>query len=154
MPLLSSEASNFLKNNTGKSIVFTNGCFDIVHIGHIEYLNEAKAQGDLLIVGLNSDKSVKKLKGPERPINNQNNRKKFLENLRSVDFVEIFNDDTPINLIKGLNPNILVKGGDWKINEIVGSEYVLENGGQVKSLKYIEGFSTTTIIDKLYSRPS
>lgn len=139
----------FLKKNKDKKIVFTNGCFDIVHRGHISYLNEAKSLGDLLVIGLNSDKSVKELKGPERPINNEQDRKFLLENLKSVDFVEIFNEQTPLNLIKKIMPDILVKGGDWEIEQIVGSKEVIDNGGQVFSLNFVDGFSTTNIIEKI-----
>jgi rfaE bifunctional protein nucleotidyltransferase chain/domain len=119
--MFSKELHTFLEENKNKKIVFTNGCFDIVHRGHITYLNEAKALGELLVIGLNSDRSVKELKGPERPINNEQDRKYLLENLKSVDFVEIFDEQTPLNLIKTIMPSILVKGGDWKIEQIVGS---------------------------------
>lgn len=132
-----------------KTIVFTNGCFDILHFGHVKYLEEAKSCGDILIVGLNSDDSVKRLKGPTRPVNGQLERAYVLCSLKSVDYVVIFDEDTPLQLIKELEPNILVKGGDWKADQIVGSELVLKNGGQVKSLLFQEGFSTTNIIDKI-----
>lgn len=147
--MFSSELGTFLKNNKDKKIVFTNGCFDIVHRGHISYLNEARALGDLLVVGLNSDESVRTLKGPERPINNEEDRKFLLENLKSVDFVEIFNDETPLELIRTIMPAIVVKGGDWKIEQIVGSHEVMANGGKVLSLNFIDGFSTTNIIEKI-----
>jgi rfaE bifunctional protein nucleotidyltransferase chain/domain len=147
--MISNELISFLDASSGKKIVFTNGCFDIVHRGHITYLNEAKALGDLLVIGLNSDKSVKRLKGDQRPINNQDDRKYLLENLRSVDFVEIFEEDTPLNLITHLLPSVLVKGGDWKIEEIVGSKEVITNGGEVYSLNFVDGFSTTNIIEKI-----
>lgn len=147
--MLSKEALSFLKNNKDKKIVFTNGCFDILHSGHIGYLNHAKSLGDILFIGLNSDSSVNALKGPERPINDQQERKFILENLKAVDFVEIFDEETPINLIKEVNPNFLVKGGDWAIEQIVGHEFVQENGGTVKSLPFKEGFSTTSIVEKI-----
>ena len=131
-----------------KKVVFTNGCFDILHRGHISYLNEAKSLGDHLIVGLNSDRSVKELKGPKRPINSQDDRKFVLENLKAVDEVIIFDESTTLNLIKEVRPHVLVKGGDWKPEQIVGSDFVLENGGEVKSLRFIDGFSTTKIIEK------
>ncbi len=146
---LSEAASQFLQENSDKKIVFTNGCFDILHGGHVAYLNEAKSLGDLLVVGLNSDASVKRLKGETRPINNEQERKFVLENLKAVDLVEIFNEDTPLELIKLIKPNLLVKGGDWAINQIVGSDFVLENGGQVKSLKFVDGLSTTGTIEKI-----
>lgn len=132
-----------------KKIVFTNGCFDILHRGHISYLNQAKSLGDILVVGLNSDRSVKRLKGEERPINSEEDRKFMLENLKAVDRVEIFHEDTPLELIKTLTPDILVKGGDWKPEQIVGSQHVLENGGKVFSLNFINGYSTTNIIDSI-----
>jgi len=134
-----------------KKKVFTNGCFDIVHPGHLHLLNEAKKMGDTLIVGVNSDSSVKRLKGNARPINNENDRKFFLENLKSVDKVIIFEEDTPLDLIKTINPDVLVKGGDWPVDKIVGSEFVISKGGEVISLVFKEGHSTTKIIDKIKS---
>ncbi len=139
----------FLENNKGKKIVFTNGCFDILHKGHVTYLNEAKKLGDLLLVGLNSDASVKRLKGPERPINNELDRQFVLSQLKAVDFVEIFDQDTPLELILKVKPNILVKGGDWKIEQIVGAKEVLASGGDVFSLNFVDGYSTTSIIHKI-----
>jgi len=144
----SQSLSNFLQRSKNKKIVFTNGCFDILHRGHITYLKEARELGDLLIVGINSDQSVQKLKGPTRPINNEVDRKYVLESLKTVDFVEIFADDTPLELIKKIKPNILVKGGDWSIDKIVGADFVLENGGIVKSLNFVDGYSTSKIIEK------
>lgn len=139
----------FLKNNSDKKIVFTNGCFDILHRGHVSYLQEAKSLGDLLVLGLNSDASVKRLKGSERPINNEQDRKFMLESLRCIDRVEIFEEDTPLNLIKSIKPDILVKGGDWSADQIVGSTHVMENGGQVMSLNFVNGYSTTKIIESI-----
>ena len=127
-------------------IVFTNGCFDILHKGHITYLSEAKELGDYLIVGLNSDRSVTQIKGPERPINNQCFRSEKLLELNSVDDVIIFDEDTPQNLINELQPNILVKGGDYKKNEIVGAREVEKKGGEVVILPLVPGYSTTEII--------
>ena len=127
-------------------IVFTNGCFDILHKGHITYLSEARELGDYLIVGLNSDRSVTQIKGPERPINNQDFRSEKLLELNSVDDVIIFDEDTPQNLIDGLQPNILVKGGDYKKNEIVGAREVEKKGGEVVILPLVPGYSTTEII--------
>ncbi len=135
--------------NQGKKFVFTNGCFDLLHIGHLSYLEEARKSGDFLIVAINSDASIKKINGEKRPIISEKNRAIFLEYLPFVDFIVTFHEETPLNLIKFLNPNILVKGGDWKIEQIVGSEFVLENGGEVKSLSFLEGFSSTDIISKI-----
>ncbi len=134
-----------------KSLVFTNGCFDILHVGHIRYLNQAKALGDILLVGLNSDNSVKSLKGSTRPINNQEERKEMLLALKAVDAVIIFDEETPLTLIKNITPNILVKGGDWPIEKIVGADFILETGGKVLSLPFVPGKSTSGIIDKILS---
>ncbi len=147
--MLTAVQKSFLKDLQKKKIVFTNGCFDILHSGHVSYLNEAKSLGDVLIVGLNSDLSVKRLKGESRPINSEQDRKFVLENLKAVDYVIIFEDDTPLRLIKGITPQILVKGGDWTPDQIVGSEFVLENGGEVLSLSFKKGYSTTKIIEKI-----
>lgn len=145
-----SEALNkFLSENKGKKIVFTNGCFDILHRGHVTYLAEARKLGDLLVVGVNSDASVKRLKGPERPINNEEDRKYVLSQLKSVDFCEIFTEDTPLNLILKVQPKVLVKGGDWKIDQIVGGKEVIADGGDVFSLNFVDGYSTTSIINKI-----
>jgi rfaE bifunctional protein nucleotidyltransferase chain/domain len=148
---LSDTTLHFLKENKEKKIVFTNGCFDILHTGHVTYLKEARAHGDLLFVGLNSDASVKRLKGDKRPIHSQEERKYILENLKSVDCVEIFEEDTPLELIKAINPNVLVKGGDWPVDQIVGYEHVLASGGEVKSLTFVDGFSTTGTIERILS---
>ena len=131
--------------------VFTNGCFDILHRGHIQYLNEARALGDKLIIGLNSDASVRRLKGAQRPVNSEEDRKFVLENLKSVDEVIIFNEDTPLSLIERVEPDILVKGGDWKVEDIVGHELVLSNGGVVESLSFKSGYSTTSVLEKIKS---
>ncbi len=130
-------------------IVFTNGCFDLIHRGHIEYLNHAKSLGDILIIGLNSDDSVQRLKGVDRPINYQQDRAIVLDNLKCVDYVCIFGEDTPYELIKIIQPDILVKGGDWAVEDIIGSDIVLKRGGKVRSLQFIEGKSTTDIIEKI-----
>ncbi|MBW6515682.1 MAG: D-glycero-beta-D-manno-heptose 1-phosphate adenylyltransferase [Candidatus Cloacimonetes bacterium] len=132
-----------------KKIVFTNGCFDIIHAGHIKYLYQAKSFGDVLIIGLNSDASVRRIKGEERPINKETDRALVLAALEVVDYIVIFEEDTPYELIKKLSPNVLVKGGDWLVKDIVGSEIVLASGGEVKSLPYYEGHSTTNILKKL-----
>lgn len=134
--------------SSNKKIVFTNGCFDLLHIGHVRYLQEARSLGDILVVGVNSDRSVQVLKGPTRPIQNQNDRAEILAALACVDYTVIFDEQTPERLIHQVQPDILVKGGDWKISEIVGSDFVLANGGQVRSLQFIDGRSTTKIIEK------
>ena len=132
-----------------KKIIFTNGCFDILHSGHVQYLAEAKELGDILILGLNSDSSVKRLKGKNRPINNEIERATVLSALCTVSYIVIFEEDTPYMLINHIKPNILVKGGDWKPEEIVGSDIVSSYNGEIKSLSYIDGKSTTDIINKL-----
>ena len=133
----------------GKKIVFTNGCFDILHIGHINYLREAKNKGDALIIGLNNDASVKKIKGQGRPIIPQNERAEILAALEFVDFVTIFEEETPLNLIKEIKPDVLVKGGDWKKEEVVGSDFVESYGGKTVLIPLVEGKSTSLIIEKI-----
>lgn len=132
-----------------RKVVFTNGCFDILHAGHVSYLSKAKSLGDILVIGLNSDGSVKKLKGKSRPIVSQKNRAILLAALEAVDFVVIFNELTSLKLIKAIKPDVLVKGGDWKKENIVGSDFVESYGGKVKSLAYIKGLSTRSIISKI-----
>jgi rfaE bifunctional protein nucleotidyltransferase chain/domain len=139
---------------SGRKLVFTNGCFDIIHRGHLEYLNEAKSLGHKLLVGINSDTSVKQLKGADRPVNNELDRAFVIDNLKTVDYVIIFNDETPYNLIKSVKPDILVKGGDWKPDKIVGSDIVIENGGEVKSLSFIDNYSTSAIVKKIIASSS
>ncbi len=131
------------------TIVFTNGCFDILHAGHVQYLQEAKALGDILVIGLNSDSSVKRLKGKTRPINSQDDRALVLAGLESIDYIIIFEEDTPYNLINQIKPDILVKGGDWSPDDIVGSDIVKKYQGSVKSLSFKKGISTTDIIQKI-----
>lgn len=128
----------------GNKIVFTNGCFDILHVGHIRYLKKAKTLGDLLIVGLNSDLSISKIK-PNRPINPQNHRAEILSSLEMVDYVVVFDEETPYELIKLVQPDVLVKGGDWKKEEIIGSDIAKET----YSLPYVKGISTSKIIEKI-----
>lgn len=144
--------NRFKENFKNKKIVFTNGCFDILHIGHIRYLKKAKELGDILFIGLNSNSSVKRLKGKKRPINHEKDRAEILLALEAVDYVSIFEEDTPYELIKKLKPNVLVKGGDWDIDEIVGSDIVKDSGGEVLNINYVEGKSTTNIIDKILKR--
>ena len=133
----------------GNRIVFTNGVFDILHRGHVEYLSKAKNSGDILIVGLNSDASVRRLKGVNRPLNNQNDRAVILLGLKAVDYVVIFGEDTPDKLIKQIRPDILVKGADYKLNEIVGADFVKSYGGKIKRIKLTLGRSTSIILKKL-----
>jgi D-glycero-beta-D-manno-heptose 1-phosphate adenylyltransferase len=133
----------------GKKVVFTNGCFDILHKGHILYLSEASELGDILVIGINSDSSVKRLKGASRPVNKENDRALVVAALGFVDNVVIFSEDTPYNLIKLLEPDILVKGGDWQIADIVGNDIVTAKGGKVLSLRYVEGYSTTGVLARM-----
>ncbi|MEO8733924.1 MAG: D-glycero-beta-D-manno-heptose 1-phosphate adenylyltransferase [Flavobacteriales bacterium] len=131
-------------------IVFTNGVFDILHRGHVSYLEEAAALGHRLVVGLNSDSSVKRLgKGEDRPLNSEDDRAAVLIALRSVDAVVIFDQDTPMELIQAIGPDVLVKGGDWTVDKIVGGEYVQGYGGQVRSLPLLEGRSTTSLVERI-----
>lgn len=134
---------------TGKKVSFTNGCFDILHPGHLFSLKQAAAEADYLIVGLNSDASVKKLKGPSRPINNTESRAMVLANLIVVDAVVVFEEETPLELIKALLPDVMVKGGDYTIDQVVGGKEVMANGGKVIINPIVEGFSTTSLIEKM-----
>lgn len=133
----------------GERIVFTNGCFDILHYGHLHYLAHARDLGDRLVIGLNSGDSVRRLKGPSRPINDEHTRAHLLAALEVVDAVVFFDEDTPLELIKAAMPDVLVKGGDWKPEQIVGSDVVLAHGGQVLSLPFVDGYSTTNIEKKI-----
>ncbi len=135
-----------------KKIVFTNGCFDLLHVGHIRYLAQAKKLGDFLIIGLNSDSSVKELKGEDRPINSLEDRATLLSAIESVNLVVMFEEQTPENLIKDIVPDILVKGGDYNIEDIVGYQTVMQNGGQVKTLSFYDGYSSTNYINKIKKR--
>ena len=133
-----------------KKIVFTNGCFDILHPGHVYYLNQARSLGDVLVVGLNSDDSVKRLnKGAERPIHPQDKRADVLAALLCVDYISIFDEDTPLELIQKIKPDVLVKGGDYTIDKIVGADFVQSYGGSVAIIPLLEGYSTTDIVNKL-----
>ena len=145
------EAKDAVKvwKNERQCVVFTNGCFDILHLGHIDYLEKAKLKGNKLIIGLNSDNSVKKLKGNQRPINSAITRSKMLAALEFVDMVIEFDEDTPLILIKSLLPDILVKGGDYTKENIVGADSVLTTGGTVEIIEFTEGYSTTKLIDQL-----
>jgi len=132
-----------------KKIVFTNGCFDIIHRGHVEYLRQARKFGDFLVIGLNSDKSVNRLKGDPRPYNDEIDRAVILNNLCSVDMVTLFEEDIPKKLITELRPDILVKGGDYSIDTIVGAEEVINWGGEVKIIQFLEGYGTSQLIKKI-----
>lgn len=133
----------------GLKIVFTNGCFDIVHLGHVDYLEKSRQAGDKLIIGLNSDDSVSRNKGKSRPIISEHSRLRVLASLMFVDAVVLFDEDTPYELIAALKPDILVKGNDWSINNIVGADIVIANGGKVATIDLVPGFSTTNIVEKI-----
>ena len=130
-----------------QKIVFTNGCFDILNRGHVYYLSRAREMGDLLVVGLNSDRSVKRLKGEGRPVNGEKARAEVLGAMAMVDYIILFEEDTPLNLIKTIRPDLLVKGGDYKVEEIVGYNEVTSRGGKVVTIPLLEGYSTTSIIE-------
>ena len=140
-----------LKDNR---IVFTNGCFDILHRGHIEYLSQAASLGDILVVGLNSDKSVKKIKGDERPLQDEYSRALVLASLKQVTGVYLFDEDTPYNLISRVKPDVLVKGGDYRVEDIVGADVVKSYGGEVVTINFVEGYSTSGLIEKLQNTNS
>jgi D-glycero-beta-D-manno-heptose 1-phosphate adenylyltransferase len=135
--------------SAGKKVVFTNGVFDLVHIGHLTYLSKAAEQGDKLIIGLNSDASVKRIKGESRPINDQNSRAALLASFFFVDAVVVFEEDTPLNLITTLLPDVLIKGADYAIENIVGGKEVVANGGEVKTITFVDGYSSTSIINRI-----
>ena len=145
------QASDVVKQwqQQGLEVVFTNGCFDLLHKGHILYLEEASQQGDKLIVAINADKSVRKLKGKNRPIKDEDNRSLIMAALSFVDLVVVFHEETPLELIEMVSPDILVKGGDWRPDQIVGSEHVIDHGGVVRSLQFVEGYSTTALENKI-----
>jgi rfaE bifunctional protein nucleotidyltransferase chain/domain len=138
----------------GRSVVFTNGCFDLLHPGHVRYLAEARALGDVLIVALNSDRSVRVLKGEGRPILSEQERAEVVAALQAVDYVTIFDEETPRKLIGELLPDVLVKGGDWALDEIIGRDEVESAGGRVLALPYVKGSSTTEIIERIKGLPS
>lgn len=140
-----------LKNRKKKTVVFTNGIFDIVHAGHVRYLEKARALGDILIVALNTDASTSRLKGPTRPVNPLKDRAEVVAALESVSFVTWFDDDTPLNLITKVLPDVLVKGGDYEVKSIVGYDVVKANGGKTKVLPFLEGRSTSKVIEKIKS---
>jgi len=135
-----------------KKVVFTNGCFDLIHAGHVDYLVKAKEMGDVLILALNTDDSIKRIKGEKRPILLQDERAFITSNLKPVDFVTFFDEDTPAEIINELIPDILVKGADWSIDKIVGKEVVEANGGEVKTIKFVNDQSTSKIIQSIISK--
>jgi D-beta-D-heptose 7-phosphate kinase/D-beta-D-heptose 1-phosphate adenosyltransferase len=137
----------------GKKVVFTNGCFDLLHIGHLRYLAEARSLGDLLVVGLNSDASVQAIKGPNRPIIPEEDRAEVLAAMEMVDYVSLFDEPTPQQLIEAVQPDVLVKGGDWSIDTIVGREVVWARGGRVLNIPVVEGLSTSAIIRQVVEQP-
>jgi rfaE bifunctional protein nucleotidyltransferase chain/domain len=144
---LAGQISKEFRTN-GKRVVFTNGCFDILHLGHTSYLEAARNLGDMLIVGVNSDTSVKRLKGASRPVNSEFDRANVLAALRAVDFTCIFDEDTPLDLIGALQPAVLVKGGDYTLETIIGADIVVESGGRVVVIPFVEGKSTTSILER------
>ncbi len=133
----------------GRKVVFTNGCFDILHRGHATYLAQARELGDLLVVGLNTDASVRRLKGPSRPVNNEGDRAFLIASLACVDFVILFDEDTPAELIRRVQPDVLVKGGDYTLDNIVGADFVLQNGGTVTTIPFVDGYSTSLTLQKI-----
>ena len=144
---LQSQITDWSKND--QKIVFTNGCFDLLHLGHVDYLAKARDLGDKLIIGLNTDASVSRIKGPSRPVKDQKSRATILAAMQFVDAVIFFDEETPIDLITWVKPDVLVKGGDYTLEGIVGHEIVLENGGQVKTIDFVEGYSSSKLIDKI-----
>jgi rfaE bifunctional protein nucleotidyltransferase chain/domain len=150
LPSLKNKLSEW--KSEGKKVVFTNGVFDLLHIGHITYMTKAAELGDKLIIGLNSDASVKRIKGEDRPVNDQNSRAMLLAALFFVDAVVVFEEDTPQQLITTLLPDILVKGADYTIENIVGAKEVMANGGEVKTINFVDGYSSTSIIQKIKDR--
>ena len=145
------EAKAWVKDwqHHGNRVVFTNGCFDLIHLGHVDYLEKARMLGDKLVIGLNTDDSVSRFKGLERPLQDQISRARVLASMQFVDLVVFFNEDTPLNLISELLPNILVKGSDYLADNIVGADVVKKNGGVVKTVDFVPGYSTTRIVEKI-----
>ena len=133
----------------GKQVVFTNGCFDLLHLGHVDYLEKARNLGDCLVVGLNADTSVRRLKGEERPLVTEDDRARVLAALAAVDLVVLFTEDTPQQLIESLAPDVLVKGGDYTLETIVGANFVIEKGGRVETIAFVDGRSTTQLVQKI-----
>ncbi len=146
-----SELNNLLKRlrEEGKTIVTTNGCFDILHVGHVRYLEKTKSFADVLIVALNSDKSVKSIKGDSRPINNENDRAEVLSGLKSVDYVVLFDEDSPIDLLLEIKPDVYTKGADYTVETLPEAKPIMEAGGRIEFISFVEGKSTTSIIEKM-----
>ena len=136
----------------GQKIVFTNGCFDLLHLGHVDYLEKARQLGDRLVLGLNTDASISRIKGPSRPLQDEMSRARVMASLLFVDAVVLFNDNTPLELIKAVQPDILVKGDDYAVEQIVGHEVVMAKGGEVKTVPLVKGYSTTNIVNKIESQ--
>lgn len=136
-------------HNQNQKIVFTNGCFDLLHLGHVDYLEKARNLGDKLVLGLNTDASISRIKGPNRPLQDEKSRARIMASLLFIDAVVLFNEDTPLELIKIVQPDILVKGDDYTIESIVGHEVVLARGGEVKTIPLVKGYSTTNIVNKI-----
>jgi D-glycero-beta-D-manno-heptose 1-phosphate adenylyltransferase len=147
LPQLESKLASWRKQ--GCKIVFTNGCFDLLHLGHVDYLEKARQLGDKLVVGLNTDASVSRIKGPGRPLQDEMSRGRVMASLLFVDAVVLFDEETPLELIKSVMPDVLVKGDDYSIEQIVGHEVVLANGGEVKTVTLVQGYSTTNIVKKI-----
>ena len=141
------QIASWKSNN--EQIVFSNGCFDILHLGHVDYLEKARAKGDRLVLGLNTDQSVSRIKGPSRPIVDQNSRARIMAALQFVDLVILFDEETPKQLIESIKPDILVKGNDYDISNIVGADFVIKNGGKVETIELTSGFSSTNVIKKI-----
>ncbi|MEJ8802519.1 D-glycero-beta-D-manno-heptose 1-phosphate adenylyltransferase [Pontibacter sp. H249] len=133
----------------GQKVVFTNGCFDLLHLGHVDYLEKARQLGDKLVLGLNTDASISRIKGPSRPLQDEMSRARVMASLLFIDAVVLFNDDTPLELIKLVQPDILVKGDDYAVEQIVGHEVVMAKGGEVKTVPLVKGYSTTNIVNKI-----
>jgi D-glycero-beta-D-manno-heptose 1-phosphate adenylyltransferase len=146
-PAAAALVNNWQRN--GQTIVFTNGCFDILHIGHVDYLEKARELGDKLVLGLNTDSSIRRIKGPERPIVAEMPRARVMAALAFVDAVVLFDEDTPLRLIQTIRPDILVKGDDYTVENIIGADFVIANGGSVQTISLVKGFSTSSIIEKI-----
>lgn len=147
LPILKRKVRRIKQN--GKRVVFTNGCFDILHYGHVKYLQDARSKGDYLVVAVNSDSSIKKIKAKNRPVIGQSDRLKTVAGLASVDFVVLFNEDNPLRLIKALKPDILIKGADWSKQKIIGADFVENYGGKVLTVNLVKGRSTSALIEKI-----
>ncbi|GAB3825556.1 D-glycero-beta-D-manno-heptose 1-phosphate adenylyltransferase [Pontibacter rugosus] len=147
LPQLQEQVQNW--RNQGQKIVFTNGCFDLLHLGHVDYLEKARQLGHRLVLGLNTDSSISRIKGPSRPLQDEMSRARIMASLLFIDAVVLFDEDTPLNLIKAIQPDILVKGDDYAVNQIVGHEVVEARGGEVKTVPLVQGYSTTNIVKKI-----